>query len=76
MSWKHQYKIDGVYQDVDTKELYVPIDVANYLFFDDAEFCEYTENPLVIYRHLDMAVKEHKRYAITLEKFRTKFLKV
>lgn len=73
--WIRQYNIDGVYEEVETKVMYVPIDVVNYMPNKETGLMEFLKNPFVICRHLDMDVKEHKRYAILLSEFNTKFQK-
>ncbi len=74
--WTKQYGVDGVYQQIDTESMFVPVDVINHHYNKEKDLHEFLkDDPIVVFRHLELP-KEHKRYAMQLSEFNLKFIKV
>lgn len=73
--WIKQYGLDGVYQQIDTDSMFVPVEVINHHYNKENNLHEFISDPIVVFRHLELP-KEHKRYAMQLSEFNLKYIKV
>ena len=76
MNWINEYLTPGTYTENDTNHIVVVCDVVNHVWNVDKQLQEFTETPLVIFRNLIDVEKQHKRYSMPLDLFKTKFTAV
>jgi hypothetical protein len=77
MNWSRYYELEGVWQNIETKAMVVPVDVVTH--FENAKIPHdqiAVIEPHVVFRTLEMDMKVHVRYAMPVSEFKLKFEKV